>query len=538
MGKTVGERERLPAELSQVNLDAAGIDVGASSHFVAVSAARAEPPVQEFAAFTADLYRLADWLAECSVATVVMESTGVYWIPLFGVLEERGFEVMLVDPRRIKNVSGRKTDVLDCQWLQQLHTYGLLSGAFRPEGEIRRLRSYLRQRAMLVEYASHHIQHMQKALTQMNVKLQHVISNITGKTGMDIIEAIVAGERDPWKLAQFRRPGMKADAATIARSLQGHWREEHIFELTQALELYRFYHDKVAECDREIEAQLERFEDRSDGGAPADNGRRGQGNAPRFDIRTHLYRMTGVDLTRIDGIDGFTALKVIGEIGTDLTKWPSAKHFASWLGLSPDNRITGGTGQELKDQAQRQSGGGGLASGRQRATSLRQRFGGLPAPEEGTTGSAQGHHRHCAQAGPAHLFHAALRPGVRGRWRRILRESVSAASVACGQAAGGPTGLPTGAHIRRSGGTHNAGISRCAHCRVTTLVSRESSSGPRAGGATTGSTCIGWWCACCAPGNSWWPYAISRPAWCPNPATRTRRSARTPTWRLWRLSLT
>ena len=342
MGKTVGERERLPAELSQVNLDAAGIDVGASSHFVAVSAARAEPPVQEFAAFTADLYRLADWLAECGVATVVMESTGVYWIPLFGVLEERGFEVMLVDPRRIKNVSGRKTDVLDCQWLQQLHTYGLLSGAFRPKADIRRLRSYLRQRAMLVEYASHHIQHMQKALTQMNLKLQHVISNITGKTGMDIIEAIVAGERDPWKLAQFRRPGMKADAATIARSLQGHWREEHIFELTQALELYRFYHDKVAECDREIEAQLERFEDRSDGGAPADNGRRGQGNAPRFDIRTHLYRMTGVDLTRIDGIDGFTALKVIGEIGTDLTKWPSAKHFASWLGLSPDNRITGG----------------------------------------------------------------------------------------------------------------------------------------------------------------------------------------------------
>ena len=340
--QTVVRRERLPAELSQVNLNAAGIDVGASSHFVAVSAARAEPPVQEFAAFTADLYRLADWLAECGVATVVMESTGVYWIPLFGVLGERGFEVMLVDPRRIKNVSGRKTDVLDCQWLQQLHTYGLLSGAFRPEGEIRRLRSYLRQRAMLVEYASHHIQHMQKALTQMNLKLQHVISNITGKTGMDIIEAIVAGERDPWKLAQFRRPGMKADAATIARSLQGHWREEHIFELTQALELYRFYHDKVAECDREIEAQLERFEDRSDGGAPADNGRRGQGNAPRFDIRTHLYRMTGVDLTRIDGIDGFTALKVIGEIGTDLTKWPSAKHFASWLGLSPDNRITGG----------------------------------------------------------------------------------------------------------------------------------------------------------------------------------------------------
>ena len=223
-----------------------------------------------------------------------------------------------------------------------MHTYGLLSGAFRPEADIRRLLSYLRQRAMLVQYASHHIQHMQKALTQMNVKLQHVISNITGKTGMDIIEAIVGGERDPRKLAQFRRPGMKADEATIARSLQGHWREEHIFELTQALELYRFYHYKIAECDGEIEAQLERFEDHSDGGSPPRNGRRSQGNAPRFDIRTHLYRMTGVDLTRIDGIDGFTALKVISEIGTDMTKWPSAKHFASWLGLSPDHRITGG----------------------------------------------------------------------------------------------------------------------------------------------------------------------------------------------------
>ena len=343
--QTALERERLPAELSQVNLNAAGIDVGATSHFVAVSADRGEPPVQEFAAFTADLYRLADWLAECGVETVVMESTGVYWIPLFGVLEERGFQVMLVDPRRIKNVSGRKTDVLDCQWLQQLHTYGLLSGAFRPDAEIRRLRSYLRQRAILVQYASHHIQHMQKALTQMYVKLQHVISNITGKTGktgMDIIAAIVSGERDPRKLAQFRRPGMKADEETIARSLQGHWREELIFELTQALELYRFYHDKIAKCDREIEAQLERFEDLSDSGSPAGSGRRSQGNAPRFDIRTHLYRMTGVDLTRTDGVDGFTALNVLSEIGADMTKWPSAKHFASWLGLSPDNRITGG----------------------------------------------------------------------------------------------------------------------------------------------------------------------------------------------------
>ena len=332
-----------PAGLSQLNLNAAGIDVGATSHFVAVPADRAEPPVQEFEAFTADLYRLADWLTECGVETVVMESTGVYWIPLFGVLEERGFQVMLVDPRRIKNVPGRKTDVVDCQWLQQLHTYGLLSGAFRPDEDIRRLRSYLRQRAMLVEYASHHVQHIQKALTQMNVKLQHVIRDITGKTGMDIIEAIVKGERNPRRLAQLRDRRIKADEATIAKSLRGHWRQEHIFELAQALELYRTYQAKIAECDREIEAQLERFEDRSDGEPPAPNGKkRNQKNAPRFDVQGQLYRMTGVDLTRIDGVDGFTALKVISEVGADMTKWPTAKHFASWLGLSPNNRITGG----------------------------------------------------------------------------------------------------------------------------------------------------------------------------------------------------
>ena len=357
-----------PEGLSQLNLNAAGIDVGATSHFVAVPADRAEQPVQEFEAFTADLYRLADWLAECGVETVVMESTGVYWIPLFGVLEDRGFRVMLVDPRRIKNVPGRKTDVLDCQWLQQLHTYGLLSGAFRPDGEIRRLRSYLRQRVMLVQYASQHIQHMQKALTQMNVKLHHVISDITGKTGTDIIEAIVSGQRDPRQLAQLRDPRIKADEATIAKSLQGHWREEHIFELTQALELYRFYQDKIAECDREIEAQLERFEDHSNGDPPAAKSgrRRSKGNAPRFDVWTHLYRMTGVDLTQIDGVDAYTALKVVSEIGADMTKWPSAKHFASWLGLSPNNRINRAAaadrrqGHQLQDQAQRQPGRGRL----------------------------------------------------------------------------------------------------------------------------------------------------------------------------------
>ena len=342
--KASGRREGLPAELSRVNLDAAGVDVGAGSLFVAVPEGRCEQPVREFGSFTADLYLLADWLAQCGVETVAMESTGVYWIALFGVLEDRGFEVLLVDPRRIKNVPGRKSDVLDCQWLQQLHTYGLLSAAFRPEADIRRLRSYLRQRAMLVEYAAQHVQHMQKALTQMNVKLHQVISDITGKTGTAIVEAIVGGERDPRKLAGLRDPRTRADEATISLSLEGHWREEHIFELTQALELYRVYQSKIAECDREIQAQMERFADRSGGGVPPEQPRRNriQGNAPRFDVRSHLYRMTGVDLTRINGVDAHTALKVVSEVGTDMTRWPTARHFASWLGLSPNNRVTGG----------------------------------------------------------------------------------------------------------------------------------------------------------------------------------------------------
>ena len=342
-GKKRARKSQLPEELSRVNLNTAGIDVGASSHFVAVPADRAEPQVREFAAYTADLYRLADWLAQCEVESVVMESTGVYWIPLFGVLEDRGFDVMLVDPRRIKNVPGRKTDVLDCQWLQQLHTYGLLSAAFRPEAEIRCLRSYLRQRDMLVRYASHHIQHIQKALSQMNVKLQHVISDVTGKTGLAIIDDIVRGERDPHNLAQHRDPRIRADQETIARSLQGHWREEHIFELAQAVELYRVYQDKIADCDGKIQAVLEQFDAVAEGPIPDKPGRvKKQKNAPVFDVRAHLYRMTGVDLTRIDGVDAYTALKVVSEIGTDMSKWPSAGHFASWLGLSPANRITGG----------------------------------------------------------------------------------------------------------------------------------------------------------------------------------------------------
>ena len=330
--------------LSQVDPNAAGIDVGAESHFVAVPQNRHERSVREFRAFTVDLYQLADWLEECGIRTVAMESTGVYWIPLFQVLEERGFDVMLVDPRRLKNVPGRKTDVVDCQWLQQLHTYGLLAGAFRPPEHIRELRSYLRQRSMLIKYASQHIQHMQKALTQMNIKLQHVVSDITGKTGMDIIRAIIAGERDPHKLAQLRNYRIKADEETIAKALQGHWQAEHLFELAQAVELYDTYQGKIAECDERIEAHLKTFDDCSDGTPVAKDPKkkRQQHNAPHFDLQTYLYRMTGVDLAKINGVDAYTALKVISEIGLDMSRWPTAKHFVSWLGLCPGNKITGG----------------------------------------------------------------------------------------------------------------------------------------------------------------------------------------------------
>ena len=301
-------------------------------------------PVRRFSAFTVDLIALADWLKKCGVDSVVMESTGVYWIPLFELLEQRGFQVLLVDPRRVKNVPGRKTDVVDCQWLQQLHTLGLLSEAFRPVEEVAVLRSYLRQRAMLVEYAAHHIQHIQKALQQMNIKLEKVLSDVTGTTGMAILNAILDGERDPVKLAKLRDPRCKNDEETIAKALQGNWREEHLFALRQALTLNRAYHQQMAACDERIEQQLGAMTDKSGGTKlPRQLGiHKAHRNAPALDLRNGVHRVTGVDLTRIDGIDGHTALKLIGEIGTDMSPWKTVKHFTSWLGLCPGKKRTGG----------------------------------------------------------------------------------------------------------------------------------------------------------------------------------------------------
>ena len=339
-------RTRQPAKaLAVVHPHAAGIDIGASEHYVAVPADADPQPVRRFAACTADLESLADWLEACGVTTVVMESTGVFWIPLFELLESRGFEVRLVDARQMRRIPGRpKSDVHDCQWLQRLHSYGLLAAAFRPDEPVCVLRSYLRQRQMLLTYAGQHIQHMQKALTQMNVKLQHVVSDITGVTGLAIIRAIVAGQRDPVQLAKLRDDRCRHSAADIARALYGNWRAEHLFALKQAVELYDFYHREIAACDRKIQTQLKQFEDKSAGqGLPPKARRKRQGdNRPAFDVRRALFRMAGVDLTVIEGIEESTALLVLSEIGTDMSRWPSVKHFCSWLGLCPNHRISGG----------------------------------------------------------------------------------------------------------------------------------------------------------------------------------------------------
>ena len=327
---------------------AAGIDVGATEHWVAVPTECNQEPVRRFGAFSDDLRAIADWLKACGITTVAMESTGVYWIALFELLETQGFEVKLVDARAVRHVPGRKSDALDCQWIQQLHAYGLLRGAFRPADDICKLRVYLRQRSMLIEHGAQHVQHMQKALTEMNLKLQHVVSDITGLTGLTIIDAIVQGERDPSVLAKHRHPRCAHSEKDIAKALDGCYREEHLFALRQARELYQTYRRQIEACDTQIDAYMAEMEQKREG-TPTDDAdykRKRKGrihkNSARFDARGHLYRITGVDLTRIDGIDATTALKLIAEIGTDMSRWASVKHFTSWLALCPGLKKSGG----------------------------------------------------------------------------------------------------------------------------------------------------------------------------------------------------
>jgi transposase len=335
---------------------AAGIDVHSAVHFVAVNAGdvpvgfvptdgRLPKGVRKFGAFTCDLEALAAWLKDCHVTTIAMESTGVYWIPLYELLASQGFEVILVDPRQTKHVPGRpKSDVLDCQWIQRLHSFGLLTASFRPADDVVVWRGYQRQREMLICYAAQHIQHMQKALEEMNVKLPEVVSDITGLTGMKIIKDIVRGERDALKLAKHRHECCKATEAEIARSLQGNWREEHLFALQQAVQLYEFHQRQLRACDERIEACLRKFADRSGGAVLAPKPRRSKAraNAVKFDARGLLFRLAGVDLTVIEGIEATTALVILSEIGTDLSRFPSEKNFVSWLGLCPQHRGSAG----------------------------------------------------------------------------------------------------------------------------------------------------------------------------------------------------
>lgn len=339
-------RRRSPAILERINHHAAGIDCGSAEHYVAVPPDSDPNPVRSFPTFTADLGRLADWLIACGVTTVAMEATGVYWIPIFELLEERGLAVLLVNARHVKNVPGRKTDVSDCEWLRDLHTVGLLRGSFRPTDAIVALRAYLRHRQTLVDTASTYVHRMQKALTQMNLQLPLVLSDLTGKTGMLILRDIVAGQRDPARLAQHRDPRCHATRAQVTAALTGHYRPEHLFVLQQNLELFDMCHTQLLACDRAIDAHVATLTAVVAPPAAALPRPRAPGgprhNEPTFDMRAPLHHLTGVDLTQIDGVGPYTAMKLISEIGTDMTRWPSAKHFTSWLTLAPQNKISGG----------------------------------------------------------------------------------------------------------------------------------------------------------------------------------------------------
>jgi transposase len=331
--------------------DTAGIDIGSRSHFVAVPCDRDSNPVREFSTFTADLLKMVNWLKECKIKTVIMESTGVYWISAFELLESQGFNVTLVNARHVKNVSAHKTDVLDCQWLQQLGTFGLLKGAFRPADVMLPLRAYLRQRDTLIKCAATHVQHMQKALTQMNLHLNNVISDITGLTGMAIIRNIVAGVIDPKVLSEFRDERCKNPKEIIEASLVGNYRKEHVFSLKQALGLYDAYLQKITECDLQIEEEAKTLETKCDPkklNQFKKNAQKAKGKTKlkkheyHFDATSELIRIAGVDLTKIPGIGASTGFTVVSEIGLDMSRWRTYKHFASWMGLSPGNKVSGG----------------------------------------------------------------------------------------------------------------------------------------------------------------------------------------------------
>lgn len=330
-------------KIGMVNPDAAGIDIGSSCHYAAVPADRSETPVRRFGSFTRDLHELAKWLKECHVKTVAMESTGIYWLQLFLILEEYGFEVFLVNAQHVKNVTGRKTDVLDCQWIQQLHSYGLLSASFQPEDMIRTLRGYMRYRKNLTQAYSTQILHMQKAFEQLNIKLHNVITDITGKSGQLIIRAILAGERDPERLALLALGRVKAKKENIILSLEANWKEGPLFELRQSYELYLIYKQKISECDTQIQEHMGRLVTPEDIERYQDIPRKVYSkNRLNFNASPYLKDIAGIDLTEIFGISEVSAMEIVSEVGLYMGKWPTDKHFISWLNLSPNNRISGG----------------------------------------------------------------------------------------------------------------------------------------------------------------------------------------------------
>lgn len=332
--------------LEVVHPEAAGIDIGNETHYVAVPSSRDANPVRRFGCVTGELRAMAAWLKQCGIRTIAMQSTGVYWIPVYDVLEEAGLEVYLVNARETKNLPGKKTDVLESQWLMKLHTYGLLRNSFRPAHEVRMLRTYWRQRNDLVQSAARHIHRMQKTLTQMNVQLANVISDLSGVTGQAIVKAILAGERDGRELAALRDGRIKASEEEIARSLEGNWQEDLLFLLKQEQEGYEFCQQQIVACDEKLEKYLEGRTDQSGGASIGEEKRKSRrkkkhGNRPQFGMRESLFRTSGVDLTKIDGIDVMTATTVLSEAGWDMSKWETEKHFVSWLRLCPDNRISG-----------------------------------------------------------------------------------------------------------------------------------------------------------------------------------------------------
>jgi transposase len=321
--------------------DAAGIDIASKEHYVAVNPCSDAHPVRCFGGFTEDLHAIASWLKQCNVSTVAMEATGIYWISLFLILEEHGFDVVLVNAKHVKNVRGKKTDMSDAEWIRQLHSCGLLSSSFQPDSFTRTLRTYMRYRKNLIEMSATHIRMMQKAMEQMNIKLQHVIADITGKTGMKIIQNILEGKRDPEELAQLAEGKVKASKDVIRRSLEGLWKEEHIFELRQSFDLYHFYRAKIKECDQRIEVLLVQKITTLNLSASKQYVKSNKNNLS-FNAKPMLEQITGTDLTEIFGINDSTAVEILSEIGFDMKKWPTAKHFTAWLNLAPNNKKSGG----------------------------------------------------------------------------------------------------------------------------------------------------------------------------------------------------